>query len=448
MSDLILGWQVTPNLEPRYWMTPDASRIGFSDTDLFRVSPAGIGSHTAIIAQSGSGKSFFLGRVVEEILLRTKARCLIFDPNADFRRLHEVEQESLWADTSPYNVRTRAGKITHEQVRADFLSAWNDVSIVIRVGSPVNEKPYQQLQLAWPAVSADFLSEDLEPVQRSELYHCHEFVRAVYVLLTMKPTGDKKIDYLGRIESLLSQAMSSPADFINAMRDEFLDEPVVEEKPHVLGVFFFRRPSGEVTQKLMKRIRERHIQQASAAARYVSPEVKRYYFGRLAEFRAAQIIDERSGQSEKASHDLSRVEVLDLPSLSSPTARLLAMSAVLATEWNRARSEWSAALSVKNTDEDKRVPTFVIVDEAHNVIPHEARSKAAFALREQFRTIIAEGRKYGLFLILVSQRPDKLDPLVVSECENRAVMRMTSAAALDKTREMLALDDRSEERRV
>jgi hypothetical protein len=31
----------------------------------------------------------------------------------------------------------------------------------------------------------------------------------------------------------------------------------------------------------------------------------------------------------------------------------------------------------------------------------------------------AEGRKYGRFLILVSQRPDKLGPLVLSECETK-----------------------------
>jgi DNA helicase HerA-like ATPase len=41
----------------------------------------GMDTHTAIIAQSGSGKSFMLGRLLEEIAIRTKARFLILDPS-------------------------------------------------------------------------------------------------------------------------------------------------------------------------------------------------------------------------------------------------------------------------------------------------------------------------------------------------------------------------------
>jgi DNA helicase HerA-like ATPase len=60
-------------------------------------------------------------------------------------------------------------------------------------------------------------------------------------------------------------------------------------------------------------------------------------------------------------------------------------------------------------DEDQRVPTFIVLDEAHNFIAANPRSRHESLVREQFCTIAAEGRKFGLFLILVSQRPDKLD---------------------------------------
>lgn len=58
-----------------------------------------------------------------------------------------------------------------------------------------------------------------------------------------------------------------------------------------------------------------------------------------------------------------------------------------------------------------------------------------------FRTIVAEGRKYGLFLVLVSQRPDKLDPLILSECKNKAVTRLGSASVLGITQKMLGRND-------
>ena len=45
--------------------------------------------------------------------------------------------------------------------------------------------------------------------------------------------------------------------------------------------------------------------------------------------------------------------------------------------------------------------------------------------------IAAEGRKYGLWLLLSTQRPSKVHPQVLSQCDNLCVMRMNSPADLD-----------------
>lgn len=86
-----------------------------------------------------------------------------------------------------------------------------------------------------------------------------------------------------------------------------------------------------------------------------------------------------------------------------------------------------------------RVPTFVVVDEAHNLMPAITKGHASESLRDQFRTIAAEGRKFGVFLILCTQRPDKLDPLVISECENVALMRIGSKSVLNTSKDSLGL---------
>jgi DNA helicase HerA-like ATPase len=137
-------------------------------------------------------------------------------------------------------------------------------------------------------------------------------------------------------------------------------------------------------------------------------------------------------KERKAKKDLAdlanvRLQVVDLPSIDEARFRLLTVSTLLEFEWIRARRKWESALP-KEADKDFRVPTFIIVDEAHNLIPADPRNHNETRLREQFRTIAAEGRKFGLFLILVSQRPDKLDPWVLSECANRAVMKIGSEA--------------------
>jgi DNA helicase HerA-like ATPase len=126
------------------------------------------------------------------------------------------------------------------------------------------------------------------------------------------------------------------------------------------------------------------------------------------------------------------------PSITESRFRPWIVSTIITTEWARAVRNWEAALD-RTGEEDTRVPTFIVIDEAHNLVPAETRDHSERGLREQLRRIAAEGRKFGLFLILVSQRPDKLDPLIVSECENRVVMKLGSPAVLSKTKEVLGL---------
>jgi hypothetical protein len=193
--ELILGWQVTPSLDPKYWLSRDARSGGQADADLFKIPAGQMAAHTAIIAQSGSGKSFFLGRLIEEVALRTRARCLILDPNADFRRLHEVESADLWSN-GHYNLNSQSGKLCHESSCAEFADAWSDIKVEVLSAARAKEgDATQPLRLKWPSVSAEFLAEDLGPVQRSEFENLHAFVRIIYdVLMRSSPekrkTGD------------------------------------------------------------------------------------------------------------------------------------------------------------------------------------------------------------------------------------------------------------------
>ena len=47
-------------------------------------------------------------------------------------------------------------------------------------------------------------------------------------------------------------------------------------------------------------------------------------------------------------------------------------------------------------------------------------------LLDRLIQIAAEGRKYGLWLLLSSQRPSKIHPQILSQCDNLMLMRMNS----------------------
>src|SRR5438105_1290563 len=128
---MVLGWQVTPTLEPKYWLGSKSKPGKQSRADLVTVPPDTIANHTAIIAQSGSVKSFFLGRLIEEIVLKTRARCIIFDPNADFKKIDEVVKDGLWKKAK-YDLLKRRGKLPHEDSQSEFKEEWSSISILIR----------------------------------------------------------------------------------------------------------------------------------------------------------------------------------------------------------------------------------------------------------------------------------------------------------------------------
>src|SRR5262249_30330386 len=72
----------------------------------------GLAAHTAVIAQSGSGKSFMLGRLLEEIASKTMARVLILDPNSDFGQFGAVADEDWkFEGDDPEEFKRRWGQV-------------------------------------------------------------------------------------------------------------------------------------------------------------------------------------------------------------------------------------------------------------------------------------------------------------------------------------------------
>jgi len=74
-------------------------------------------------------------------------------------------------------------------------------------------------------------------------------------------------------------------------------------------------------------------------------------------------------------------------------------------------------------DEWSFIPAFVFVEEAHRVASREGGSRYA---AKTISTAVREGAKFGLFLTLISQRPRSIDPDILSNLGNYAVLRITN----------------------
>ncbi|UOG93421.1 MAG: ATP-binding protein [Candidatus Thiothrix sulfatifontis] len=77
------------------------------------------------------------------------------------------------------------------------------------------------------------------------------------------------------------------------------------------------------------------------------------------------------------------------------------------------------------TDQTNDVPFLIVCEEAHNYIPKTISAEFK-ASKKSIERIAKEGRKYGLSLMVVSQRPSEVSETIFSQCNNFVAMRLTN----------------------
>lgn len=272
--------------------------------------------HTFWCGQSGSGKTYALGVVLEQLLLHTELPLLILDPNADFVRLNE----------------TRQGANAEEAQR---LSA-----IPLRILNSTNPGG-ERLHARYTDLS----------------------VESKAAVLSLDPIAD--------------------ADEYNELLHFDLN-PTTFDAATMLQKF---RDSGKPAQvKLANRVEN---------LRPLDWELWSYGGDSVND-----VVDARP-----------RATVMDLGGFTAPAAPKVAALAVLEHLWA--------------TRHDRK-PILIVIDEAHNICSPNPTTAVEKALTEQLVQIAAEGRKFGLWLFLSTQRPTKIHPNVLSQCDNLGLMRINA----------------------
>jgi hypothetical protein len=289
------------------------------------VNPKGFRRHTLLCGQSGSGKTYSLGVLLEQLLLHTTAKIVILDPNGDYVKLGEPAHP--------------------EDVDAATRDAYLAAAAGVRVFSTqaVGAEP---LTLGWA---------DLDPA-------------SIAAVLRLDPILD---------------------------RDEYaLTTELIENVP-----------------------RDRPLRDALAVAVKGGDPTARALATRARNLGTdAWPIWDVTRSSITALHDDTRCAVYDIGSLGTEEQRSVVSLAVLQTLWR---------------ERERRRPVFIVIDEAHNVGPQIPTSHVLSLCSEEVVRIAGEGRKFGLYMLLATQRPMKLHANIVSQCENLILMRMNSRADLE-----------------
>ena len=283
-----------------------------------RLDAGGFDRHTFLCGQSGSGKSYSLGLVLEQLLLETDLRIVILDPNSDCARLGELR----------------------ENVPPGLAERWAALAPGIQLRSA--ESPGQErLRLRFG---------ELAPATQA-------------ALLQLDPVADRE-EY-AELQALVGEA-----------RPQSLEALADADR---------------------------------AEARRLGLRVANLGYDRLgvwARADAGSLLDDLDDPE-------IRCLVVDTGSLPTREEQALVAESVLRGVWERRR---------------ERRPVLLVIDEAHNVCPAApADALTAFATEHAVR-IAGEGRKFGIYMLVATQRPQKVHENVISQCDNLVLMRLNSAA--------------------
>ncbi len=323
--------------------------------------------HLAVLAMTGSGKSYTVGRIIERLVGINNATVVVFDPHGEYGKAL-AGGKLRFGDTTTDDPRDAK---TLPAIQ-DMLKRLTEAGAGVQVYTPQDAEfrhkyagENRELALQFDQFEMDDLSEILpgltEPQQR--------------VL-------DVAIRYWRKVEK-------APRD-INRLRDllgDGLDE---------------LRSWDELSEAEASALSGRSAAVASMKLRRILMEAKAFFNVALpGPTDIAQLIG-RQGDRK------GRMIIVDLQGLSDTAKQVI--TALLSSEILRAASS--------KTDPIR--PVFMVYEEGHTFAP---AGQPAISLRV-IKKVAGEGRKFGVGFAIVSQRPSKLDPDVTSQCNTIIAMRL------------------------
>jgi hypothetical protein len=367
----------------------------------------GLQNHALIVGQSGSGKSFFVSRLVEEIVLHTEARVAIVDLNGDFRTIGSPSSSvfSLLADRFS-QLQRASSKSSEYDTPEEFTTAWARRRFlhlypnVSRLPNDTVNAVHRRLVVHWDALE----EEDRD-----------------FLLRSSGQLGPRTLQGLEAcIEESRHLARSPSAKFGDDLRGLVNAAEMFAEKNISLTDFPFAKNLG-ADDWYAVRANAKDLLGQYTIWWSKTPEAPTRPRG-LSDFLDGPF-QSHSGPSES----FWDIITLSLDTVARAADALLVVNTALSRLWMNAKNAWRQATRAQAPLPDRRVPTFVVIDEAQNFAPAATANPLRRRVTEQLIQIAAEGRKYGLYLILATQRPTKLHPELVPECENSAVLRVQSS---------------------
>lgn len=320
--------------------------------------------HAVIVGSTGSGKSWCVARILEQLSALKSADAILFDIHGEYEPL-KGKNFVHFKVAGPMNVK---------QDGALFLPYWlltYEEMLSLMLDRSDNNAPNQAMMFSNKVIEGK--REFLQSIGKTNMIEDITLDSPIpYSLVELL----KKLDDLDK-EMVISQSTGKPVKgTYNGLLTRFIQRLQTKQLDKRLN-FMFSNDENLLKYEYMIELCQKIMNPAQNGCGGV------------------KIID------------FSEVPSDILPLIVSLTARI-----VFSVQ------QWS--------DIDKRHPIAVFCDEAHLYIPENTDKSIDDASVLNFERISKEGRKYGIGLVVISQRPSEVNRTVLSQSNNFIAMRLTN----------------------
>jgi uncharacterized protein len=299
-----------------------------------------VSTHLAILASTGSGKSYTAGVLVEELMRSyNRAAVLIVDPHGEYHTLSSIQGDSQFEGSDGYHPEVKI--FTPDKIKVRF-STLTEADIKYLLPEGTSDKMLHYLGQAFRSLQDRLKAEG----RRDYLYNYHD------------------------------------------LRDEVQRQQYGKDGDSGDG--------GNVSsiQGLLWRLDSRFDRPESIFHAHDHIELQELY---------------RPG----------RVTILQLSDIEQNEQQVIV--GTLLRRVNKARMATTRE-EVTKGEYFLDYPVFTLLEEAHRFAPAGASVVSTHVLKQ----ILSEGRKFGVGIGLITQRPGKLDQDVLSQCMTQIIMRIVN----------------------